>query len=293
MNIIEIYNKFPNHQTCIEHLEQIRWNGKPKCPYCNSETVSRKKEKNRQDRWQCSRCKKSFSVLKNTIFERTHLDLQKWFLAISLILDAKKGISSRQLARNLSLPVDTAWFLSHRIRKAMKSQDNLLSGIIEMDETYIGGKPRKKKYDDNDDFNKRGRGTKKKAVVGMLERKGKVKATSLLESLKGKNLKKLVKDNIDTANSVLMTDEFRGYLTMNKIIEHRVVNHQDWYVNGNNHTNGIESFWSLLKRGIIGQFHRVSAKFLEKYIDEFCYRFNARFMKQSQLFDMTLNNAIL
>lgn len=144
MNIIEIYKKYPNHQACIEHLEKVRWGGIPICVYCSSNKISKHKEKKRQSRWQCSNCKKSFSVTVGTIMHSTLLDLQKWFLAISLILNAKKGISSRQLARDLDLPVKTAWSLSHKIRKAMKQNEGfLLQGIVEMDETYVGGKPRK------------------------------------------------------------------------------------------------------------------------------------------------------
>lgn len=294
MNIIEIYEKFPTQEICIEHLEQVRWQGQPKCVYCGSDKTSRQKEKNRQSRWQCSKCKKSFSVTVDTIFHKTHIDLQKWFLLIALMLNAKKSLSACQAARDLGMNRPTVWRMMHRIRKVMDSQSDLLYGIVEMDETYIGGKPRKNNDKNKNDVNdnKRGRGTKKKVVVGMIEREGNVKATSLLDNLKSKSLEKLVRDNIDISKSILMTDEFKGYLSMNKIIKHRVINHQNKYVNGDIHTNVIESFWALLKRGIIGQFHKVSSKYLEKYIDEFCFRFNARFLTQNQLFNMTLDNAV-
>jgi len=124
MNIMQVFKQFPTQESCVTHLEKVRWNGKPKCVYCSSNTISKHVQKNQQDRWQCSRCQKSFSVTVGTIFHRTHLPLQKWFLAISLMLNARKGISSRQLARDLELPVKTAWSLGHRIRKAM-TQDAL------------------------------------------------------------------------------------------------------------------------------------------------------------------------
>ena len=159
MNIIQIINKFSTQESCIEYLENKRWGGVPVCPYCEYTNNYKAKDRHRHH---CNSCRKSFSVTIGTIFHDTRLPLQKWFLAIALILNAKKGISSRQLARDLELPVKTAWSLSHRIRKAMKEDKGLLSGIVEMDETYIGGKPRKKgKKNDDDDFNNpRGRGTK-------------------------------------------------------------------------------------------------------------------------------------
>ena len=178
MNLIQIFKQFPTQESCIEYLEQKRWDNIPICPYCSSTNTNKCfNEKTKRFRHYCNGCKKSFSVTINTIFHDTRLPLQKWFLAISLILNAKKGISSRQLARDIEVHVETAWSMGHRIRKAMKGdQAELLSGIIEMDETYIGGKPRKKnKKDDDDKGNPRGRGTKKECAVGMIERDGNVK----------------------------------------------------------------------------------------------------------------------
>lgn len=140
MNIMQIFQRFPDQEACIKHLERARWSDTPKCPYCGSENTFPLRSELRHH---CNGCRKSFSVTVGTIFHHTHLSLQKWFLAISLILNAKKGIASRQLARDLELPVKTAWFLNMRIRRAMKADNRLLTGIFEMDETYIGGKPRK------------------------------------------------------------------------------------------------------------------------------------------------------
>ena len=172
MNIIQIFKQFPTQESYINHLEQKRWGGVPVCPYCTSTNTYKAKDRLRHH---CNGCRKSFSVTIGTIFHDTRLPLQKWFLAISLMLNAKKGISSRQLARDLELPVKTAWSLSHRIRNAMQEDQGLLSGIVEMDETYIGGKPRKeakkKDKDDDDKGNPRGRATKKECVVGMIERR--------------------------------------------------------------------------------------------------------------------------
>ncbi len=289
MNIVTIYKKFPTEQDCIKHIEKIRWNNIPSCPYCFSTKATPMPKENR---YHCYDCKTSFSVTVRTIFHNTKLPIQKWFLAISLILNAKKGISSRQLARDLDVNKNTAWRMSMKIRKAMiqSEQKDLLSGIVEVDETYIGGKPRKGKKN-NGDKNKRGRGTKKTAVVGMVERQGNVKVKSFYKkSLNGKNLKALVRGSVDVKNTTLMTDEYKGYLGMSKIIKHKFVDHTRWYVDGNVHTNSIEFFWAILKRGIVGQFHKVSVRYLPKYIDEFCYRFNNR--KNDNLFELTLQKAM-
>lgn len=289
MNLLEVSKKFPNQQACIEYLEQKRWNGKPTCPYCGSENTNKTYNQDTERfRHYCNGCVKSFSVTVGTIFEDSRLSLDKWFMAIALILNAKKGISSHQIARDVGIRQATAWSIAHRVRKAMQQDNGLLSGIVEMDETYVGGKPRKeaKKKDDNDDDkgNPRGRATKKECVVGMIERNGRVKAKNVEKNaLKAKDIRELVRANVDMNNTTLMTDEYRGYATMRRIISHLQINHQKEYVNGIIHTNTIESFWAILKRGIIGQFHKVSKEYLNAYIDEFCYRFNGR--KNPDLFD--------
>lgn len=287
MNIVEIFKAFPNQKSCIKHLESVRWPNKPTCPYCASDNSTPKPKELRHF---CNNCKTSFSVTVGTIFHHTHLPIQKWFLAVMLILNAKKGISSRQLSRDLKINKDTAWRISMKIREAMyqKWQRDLLTGIVEMDETFIGGKPRKGQ--DNDI--KRGRGSEKKTpVVGMIERGGDVKAKPMKrDKLNNKSLSTLVRENIDRKKSTLITDEYRGYMAMKNIIDHKVINHSMWYVNGDIHTNSIESFWALLKRGIIGQFHKVSFKHLPKYIDEFCYRFNHR--NNDFIFDLTISKGL-
>jgi transposase-like protein len=288
MNIIEVYEKFPTEKDCINHLEGVRWSGTPKCTYCGSAKVTPVPH---EMRYHCNNCNTAFSVTVGTIFHHTHLPLQKWFLAISLVLNAKKGISARQLARDLQVNKDTAWRMGMKVRQAMtqKGQRELLTGVVEMDETYIGGKPRK--GSGNSEPSKRGRGTKKTPVVGMIERGGKIRAKAVRkDKLNAKSLKALVRNNIDTHNSMLITDEYAGYVGIKQMMPHRIVNHQVWYVNGEAHTNNIESFWALLKRGIVGQYHKVSLRYLPKYIDEFCYRHNYR--KAEDLFGLTLQRAV-
>ena len=288
MNIIEVYRKFPTPADCLFHLEKARWNHKPQCPYCGSHKSTPLLHELRHH---CNACNTSFSVTVGTIFHKTKVDLQKWFLAISLILNAKKGISARQLARDLEVNKNTAWYMEMRIRKAMTQIADLtmLEGIVEMDETYVGGKPRK--GDNSGEPLKRGRGTKKTPVVGMIERGGKVKAKVVKkDELTANKLSALVRKNVNTSNAILMTDEYKGYLRMSSFIEHKTINHQQWYVDGDIHTNSIESFWAILKRGIIGQYHKVSLHQLPKYIDEFCFRFNNR--KNPEVFNLVISKAL-
>lgn len=296
MDIIQIFQKFPTQKDCIKHLEQMRWGSKPVCVYCSSTNTNPLNQENRF-RHYCNGCCKAFSVTVGTIFHGTHVPLQKWFLLISLMQNAKKGLSSCQAARDIQVTQATAWSMMHRIRKSMKDNGKLLEGIIEMDETYVGGKPRKenqKDKDDNDNTpNTRGRGTKKNPVVGMVEREGNVKATSVSKhELKASDLRALILKSISTGESLLVTDEYTGYNNMNDIVPHLTINHSKEYANGDVHTNSIESFWAILKRGIMGQFHWVSKKYLDAYIDEFCYRYNAR-NNNLTVFENTLNKMLM
>ena len=283
MNIRTIYEKFPTEADCIVHIERVRWHGKPVCPYCTS---SRATPMPKEQRHHCNACNTTFSATVNTIFHHTHLPLQVWFLAISLVLNAKKGISARQLARDLQVNKNTAWFMGMRIRNAMFEQGELLRGICEMDECYIGGKPRK-----GTGPHTRGRGTSKFPVVGIIERGGKIVARPAGKGkLKARSLSKMVRENVDITDAVLVTDEFSGYFQIRNFMPHEVINHRTCYVDGEIHTNTIESFWGLLKRGIIGQYHRVTLRHLHQYITEFCYRFNHR--RNPALFDLTLARAL-
>jgi transposase-like protein len=284
MNIVKIYEKFPTDEDCICHLENVRWHGKPVCPYCGSDRVSAN-----EHRHHCNNCNTSFSVTVNTIFHHTHLPLQKWFLAISLVLNAKKGLSARQLGRDLEVNKNTAWYMGMRIRNAMFEYGELLRGVVEMDETYVGGKPRK----GNGKWARTGTSgrTDKVPVVGMVERGGRVVARPVDKSkLKHKSLAKLVRECIDTNDAVLITDEYRGYIRIKSFMPHHTINHKFAYVDGEIHTNTIEGFWGLLKRGIMGQYHKVTLRHLHQYVTEFCYRYNHR--KNPALFELTLERAV-
>lgn len=178
MDILSIFRSFTTQEQCLEHLEKIRWRGEPTCPYCTGRRVCRHVSSDRKNqRWQCQDCHRAFAVTVGTIFHGTHIPLQKWFLVLGLMLNAKKSASSMQIARDLGMRQATVWSIMHRARVAMaedQKQARLLHGLVEMDEVYIGGKPRKsnRKEDRDDKKNKRGRGTEKAAVLGAVERGG-------------------------------------------------------------------------------------------------------------------------
>ena len=293
MNLLDLFQRYQDNDVAIAYLESIRWKDGVMCPYCNSNKTCKHHVKDRKKKWQCWNCKHSFSVTVGTIFHHTHIDLNKWFWLISLMLNAKKRLSACQAARDLGMRRPTVWSMMHRIRKAMATdQAALLQGIVEMDECYVGGKPRKGDYDD-DDKPKRGRGTKKIPVVGIVEREGEVRIESAKKiKLTSKNLMELVRKYVDPKKSLLMTDEYAGYKPMNKLLPHSTINHCYEYVRGTIHTNTIESFWAILKRGIIGQFHKVSEPYLQNYLYEFEYRHNRRKQHSQSIFEETLGRMV-
>lgn len=293
MNLIAVMERFPDQASCVAHLESIRWKGEPCCVKCESKDVSRKKEsgEGRIGRWLCNECGASFKVTSDTVFHGTKIPLQKWFLAISLIGNAKKSLSSHQLSRDLQLNQKTAWYLMTRIRSEMaKKGGALLHGIIEADETYIGGKPRKHgKYKDEEPA-KRGRGTKKTPVIGAVERGGKVVA-EVAKGLKGRDILEFIRSAVNMRESELITDEYKAYNLVGKEMKHAIVNHAEGqYVDGDKHTNTIEGFWSLLKRAWYGSHHQYSTAYTPLYVAEGCYKYNYR---NTDIFDKFINESML
>ena len=280
-SLVEIYRRFPDKASAISHLEHVRWPDGPTCPECGADTVSRKSERGQTDRLQCWSCERSFSATVGTIFHNSHIDLQRWFLLISLMLNAKKGLSAMQAARDLEMRRPTVWSMMHRIRAALADDGKLLSGLVEMDEAYVGGKPRRTNRKDDNDPKPRGRGTSKTPVVGAVERDGRVKAKVVNKfEMTSDDMDALTLAMVQPRGTTVTTDEYSGYNTLNNFIAHRRVNHSRAYVEydlfGSIHTNTIESFWAILKRAIIGQFHHVSRKYLPLYLREVVYRYNMR-----------------
>ena len=277
MNLFTIFRRFPDQQSCIEHLEATRWAGEAHCPHCGGVRVARKNEGHRIGRWNCRDCKSSFNVLSGTIMEKTKIPLQKWFLGIGLIVNAKKSLSSCQLARDLDMTQQSALYMQHRIRGAMAAEQTpMLQGILEIDETYVGGKPRKANRKEDRKPAKRGRGSEKKTpVIGVVERGGRV-AARVADKLTGKAIVQFIREHVDTVGSLLISDEFRSYNAVRPIMAHAVINHSVQYADGDTHTNTIECFWSLLKRAWHGSHHHYSDRWMPLFVAEQSWKWNER-----------------
>lgn len=274
MDIIKVFQRYPTHESCIAHLEKVRWGNDPECPFCQSKHVARKSETGRIGRWNCHDCHNSYNVLHGTILQGTKVPLQKWFLAISIVLNAKKSLSSCQLARDLDLVQSTAWRLAMKIRGGMVEDGTLLTGIVEADETYLGGKPRKGANAKPKGKNPRGRGTKKLPVVGAVERNGKVRAAPA-PLVTAKTLKAFLQQRI-SPDALLFTDQYPGYARVGDWIRHATIDHTQGYVDGIVHVNSIEGFWALLKRALFGSHHYYTVEHAASYIAEACYKYNVR-----------------
>src|ERR1035438_8256593 len=266
---------FADYDNCYEMMVELRWpDGKVKCPHCGSEKVTYL-AKNRV--WKCytGHAQPTFSLKTGTVFEESRLGLDKWLPALWLVVNCKNGISSCELARDLGVTQKTAWFMAHRLRFALTDGGfGLLSGEVEADETFIGGKARNMHVSER----KRritGTGTKDKtAVMGILERGGKVRA-SVVPSRRKTVLQEEVRKHV-TAGAALYSDALMSYDGLATDYAHQVVDHATQYVDGRVHTNGLENFWSLLKRGISGTYVSVEPFHLFRYLDEQMFRFNNR-----------------
>lgn len=266
---------FSDDLTCIKLIASRRWkDGKAICPKCgdtnNTFLLSRKV-------WQCKNkdCRKQFSVKVGTIFEDSPIGLDKWLIAVWLITSAKNGISSYEIHRSIGVTQKTAWFMMHRIRLAMATGSIVkLSGNVECDETFVGGLAKNMhKWKREEKITGRG-SVGKTAVFGALERKGRVLA-KVISNTKKKTLHSEVKEKVETGSN-LFTDEWKSYRGLDADYIHEVINHSVEYVKGHIHTNGIENFWSLLKRTIKGTYVSVEPFHLGRYLDEQTYRFNER-----------------
>lgn len=266
MNLPRLVEMFGSDAKCRARLVKLRWPNGVNCPRCECKSISTIAERNQYD---CTDCRYQFSATSGTIFHDSHLPLVKWFMAVFLMAESKKGISALQMKRTLGVAYQTAWHLCHRIRSAVRDANaELLRGIVEIDETYVGGKMRGM-----------GRGYKanKSIAIGAVQRGGKIRLQVIDHATKA-TLHKFIADNTAPDTEAIYTDQLPAYIGIaDEDTRHESVNHskEEW-VRGDVHTNGIESVWSLLKRSIVGAFHRVSMKHLDAYLDELEHRFNNR-----------------
>jgi transposase-like protein len=289
MTLVDVINLFDTDEKCREMLVRLRWPAGVECPRCKMPAVELATEK---QLFYCKGCDYQFTVTSNTIFNDSHLPLQKWFLATLLLCEAKKGMSALQLKRTIwglhKGSYKTAWYLCHRIRAAMKESDApMLDGTVEMDETFVGGRRR--------GAHLRGRGSDKEIVIGLRQRNGDLRFFHA-QDVKAGTLATYIRENVSEDVDVIVTDDFTSYpFAMKQAAvsteKHKRIKHSSGvYVDGDVHTNTVESAFSLLKRGIVGTWHKISAKHLQAYLDEMTFRFDRR--NNPDLFVDTLRHMV-
>jgi transposase-like protein len=309
MNLIEVTRKFNSKDACLDYLAAMRWpDGVITCMKCGVEgkefrqfttnATERKRFSKTAQKvvtvsvpsrrlYECKGCGYQFSATTGTVFHDSHLSLEKWFMAVALILEGKKGVSALQIGRNLGISqanYRTVWHLCHRIREAMQ-ETGLLTGVVETDETYLHPRKRRKGHP-------RVKNPNRDAVLGMIERGGKLLLVPMKDA-KMSSIEPIVRKHL-SPDATLQTDEAHVYSIIGKRVfggRHRAITHANSYALGENHTNSIENAFSLLKKGIYGTFHQVSIKHLGRYCNEFSYRFNRR-GNQPQMFDETVKGLL-
>lgn len=278
-NIIDFLDYFKDEQTCREYLEEIRWNKNPFCPHCGNMEVFRYKDGRL---FKCKACRQQFTIKVGTIFEDSKIPLQKWFLAIFIVTAHKKGISSVQLSHDIAVTQKTAWFMLQRIRYALnrRADAGKMDGTVEVDESFFGGQDKFKHKSKK--LAREGK-SDKTIIMGLIQRDGRV-ITEKIPSVHSWILQPIVRKYVKI-NSTVVTDSFRGYDGLHVGYDHGVVKHMfGEYVRGNYHTNTLEGFWSLVRRGFYGIYHSISDKHITKYLDEFSFRYDLRNRSQVERF---------
>src|SRR5882762_5252920 len=275
MTLIDVHEMFSSDAKCRELLKRLRWPVRPECPRCKGPAITLETTK---DLLYCKECDYQFTVTSNTIFHDSHLPLIKWFCAVYLLCESRKGMSANQIKRMLGVSYKTAWYLCHRIRAAMLDvAPEPLGGTVEIDETYVAGKKRRWRAKNAE-----------QVVIGIRQRNGDLRLIRAADA-RSATVREIINANIGAHVEVIMTDQSAIYpWALNHMQKevHKTVNHSREYVHGDVHTNTVESAFSLLKRGIFGTWHKVSAKHLPAYLDEMCFRFNNR--KNPYLFRDTM-----
>jgi transposase-like protein len=288
-SLIEAIRYFSDLDVCNDFVAKLRWPNGPVCPRCGCVEYSYLTTRRV---WKCKACKKQYSVKLGAIFEESRLGLDKWLPAVWLVANSKNGISSHELGRALGITQKSAWFMLHRIRLAMQSETFMLSGEVEVDETFVGGKGENmhRSVRERRGMSKGGGSIDKTVVLGMRERSsGKVRA-EVVPNVKGDTLKPRVHDAVE-AGSAIYTDQWNGYTGLESRFDHETVNHIETYVEGRVHTNGIENFWALLKRGLNGTYVSVEPFPLFRYHDERVFTYNLRDRTDYGRFEAVLSAA--
>lgn len=279
INLAQLTEQFGTDEKCRKAMEQLRWPNGPECPRCKSKATPIAN----RPQYDCDECHFQFSVTAGTIFHDSHLSLWKWFMTVALLCKAKKGMSACQIQSTVGMSYKTAWYLCHRIRAAMLETEprEKLGGTVEIDETYVAGKKRRWRAK-----------TQAQVVIGIRQRNGDLRLIRAKDA-RSKTVKDIINANVGGHVEVILTDESAIYpwaLDKMQSKKHRTINHTKQYAHGDVHTNTVESAFSLLKRGIVGSWHKVSAKHLPAYLDEMCFRFNNR--KNPYLFRDTIMKLI-
>lgn len=284
--INQFRQEYSNDEVCLDAIFKLRYAKMPCCPQCHQETTFKRIPKRRS--YQCSDkdCQYQLYPTAKTVFEKTRTPLKDWFYVIYLMVSTRNGVASKEVERQLGVTYKCALRMTHQIRKLLQQGNGLLKGIIEADETYIGGQHKNKHKKQREMLNKKGTGAINKIpVLGMLERNGRI-ITKVLDKAEGVIIKPIIKDNVEVG-STIVTDGFGGYNGLKITYTHEIVNHEkDEYVVGRIHTNTIEGFWSHLKRMIRGTHIAVSKKHLQKYIDEATFRYVNREQGQEMFFSV-------
>lgn len=290
-SIFDLNQMFSTEQDCIDYLEERRWEGIVESPFDSLSQVYKCSNNN----YKCKNTGKYFNAKTGTMFENSKISLRKWFMAIWLVTSHKKGISSLQLAKDIGVTQKTAWFILQRIRACFGIENgNELEGVVECDETFIGGK-NKNRHKNKKVPLSQGRSYKDKTpVMGMLQRDGKMNAFVVTDTKKN-SIQPLVCRYVNPEITILISDEWLGYTGLNKYYDHKIIDHsKKEYVSlqdNSIHTNNIEGSWNILKKSVSGMYNHVSKKHLQKYVDEFVYRFNLRKVSDQEKFRYLLSNS--